>query len=383
MVTASDDIPILRTSERTAFKRCAWRWFQEYRMGYRPKGVQADALWFGIGIHEALGNWYQKGKRRGPHPADTFQYWAGDEMSWAKTYLDDGYDAPVWEDAVELGIAMLEGYVDFWGKDSQWQILAIEQPFSLKINRGGKPIVRFQSRWDGVFRDLADGEIYLLETKTAAQVILSYLELDDQGGSYWAAACQVLRAKGVLKPNEDIAGIQYNFLRKAMPDDRPVNKDGQRTNKPTKEHYLAALRSIGIGTVEQSGAKSGPIAIDKAKLVDLTTAAEFAQLNVIGDASQNQPAPLFVRPDPIFRTKGEQKSQLDRIADEVMWMNAIRSGTLPVTKTPTKDCPRCPLWIPCQLDERGNPAFADIIKAEFQQIDPYADYRESAATGGI
>jgi hypothetical protein len=39
------DLPILRTSERSAFKRCMFRWWLEFRMGYRPRAVQADALW--------------------------------------------------------------------------------------------------------------------------------------------------------------------------------------------------------------------------------------------------------------------------------------------------------------------------------------------------
>ena len=29
-------VPTLRTSERATFKRCAWKWLQEFRYGYRP-----------------------------------------------------------------------------------------------------------------------------------------------------------------------------------------------------------------------------------------------------------------------------------------------------------------------------------------------------------
>ena len=63
------DIPTLRTSERAAFKRCPWRWLQEYEYGYRPISPDADAAWLGIGLHIALAKYYLKGKRRGPHPA--------------------------------------------------------------------------------------------------------------------------------------------------------------------------------------------------------------------------------------------------------------------------------------------------------------------------
>jgi len=323
------DLPTLRTSERATFKRCPWRWLQEYRFGYKPRFVEADAAWFGIGVHEALAQWYRPGKKRGPHPADTFADWCGDEMAWAKTYLDDTYDAPVWEDARALGIAMLDEYVKFYGKDSRWNILAVERPFKILIKDGGVPVAYFASRWDGVLRDESDGRIYLGEHKTTSQIVLAYLEMDDQGGSYWAVASHVLRAEGILKPREEIAGIIYNFLRKAKPDERPQDDQGLYLNK------------------------------------DQTV-------------SKRQPPPLFHR-ERVERSRAEQVTQLQRIADEIEWMNAIRRGELKAIKTPTKDCPRCPLWVPCQLHERGKDSYQTVLKADFIQRDPYEDTRKSAA----
>jgi hypothetical protein len=329
-MAATLELPVLRTSERSCFKRCPWRWEQEYRYGYKPKASrQADSLWFGIGVHEALAPWYGKGKRRGPHPADTFEKWAGDEIRYAKTWLDDSYEDAVWEDALELGIAMLEQYIDYYGKDPQWSIIATEEPFAVRITRHGKPIALFKSRWDGVLRDLATGLIYLLEHKTASQIVLSYLPLDDQAGSYLAVATQVLRARGVLKDGEDIAGIIYNFLRKSMPDERPQNAQGLYLNK------------------------------------DETV-------------SKRQPPAPFVR-ELVERGQREHVTQLERIADEVTVMNAMRSGRLPVYKTPTKDCVRCPFFEPCQLHERGSNAYKALLKADFVQEDPYADYKSAAA----
>jgi Zierdtviridae exonuclease len=323
------DLPTLRTSERSTFKRCPWRWLQEYRFGFKPRFVEADAAWFGIGIHEALAPWYGKGKRRGPHPADTFEKWCGSEMEWAKTYLDENFDAPVWESAHDLGISMLEEYVKKYGRDSQWDIISTERPFKIKITDGGRPVAYFASRWDGVFRDLGDGRIYLLETKTASQIQTAYLENDDQGGSYWAVAGTVLRAEGVLDPGEEIAGIIYNFLRKQMPDTRERNEDG-------------------------------------------------LYLNLNGEVSRKQPAPYFLRV-PVERSRAEQATQLQKIADEIEWMNAIRSGALKPIKITTKDCPRCPLWGPCVLHEQGSDSYKSVLKADFIQRDPYEDTRKSAA----
>ena len=323
-----DDLPILRTSERTAAKRCMFRWWLEYREGYRPRHVQADALWFGIGIHEALAKWYLKGKRRGPHPADTWNAWVGDEIAFARTYLDDTFDEPVWVDAAELGESMLEAYVDYYGKDPQWHVIAVERPFRVRIIRKGRPVAIFASRWDAVIRDLVDGRIKLLENKSAAQISTAYLELDDQGGSYLAVASQILKAEGVLRKGEEIEGIVYNFLRKAMPDQRPRNSQGLYLNK------------------------------------DETV-------------SKKQPPPMFVR-EPVTRSREEQHTQLDRIADEVAVMNAVRDGTIPLTKTPTKDCPRCPFWGPCVLHERGAESYKSVLRSNFIRVDPYEDMRKSA-----
>jgi hypothetical protein len=299
-------------------------------MGYRARTVQADALWFGYGVHEALAQWYLKGKRRGPHPADTFEAWAGDEITFARTYLDETFDEPVWVDATELGIAMLEEYVDYYGRDEQWDIISVEQPFRVRILNDKKPVAYFSSRWDGVARNLEDGLIYLLEHKTAAQIVTAYLELDDQGGSYWAVASQLLRNAGILKPDEHIAGIIYNFLRKAKPDQRPQNEEGLYLNKDNS-------------------------------------------------VSKKQPPQAFLR-HPIERSPKEQHTQLQRIADEVEVMNAVRNKTIPLTKTPTRDCPRCPFWVPCQLHERGNDhSFQVVLKNNYRQIDPYADTRKTSA----
>jgi len=331
VVTLTTALPVLRTSERASFRRCplTQQWWWAYREGWTPKIKQADARWFGIGIHTALEKWYLKGKKRGPHPADTFDSWCGDEIGYAKTWLGDNYDEPVWEDMRDLGVAMLEGYVDHWGKDSQWYVIAIEQPFSIKVERYGKPVVIFRSRWDGVVRSLIDNRIYLLETKTASQISTAYLELDDQAGAYWAVAGPHFRAKGVLKKDEEIAGIIYNFLKKVKPDDRPRDEGG-------------------------------------------------AYLNQDGTVSKRQPKSPFIR-EIVLRGPREQQIQMQRMTDEVTVMNGMRDGTIPVYKNTTRDCTWCDFFIPCQLHERGSKNFEIVLKVDFKQVDPYAYDTKSAS----
>lgn len=330
-------LPTLRTSERSAFRRCPQKWWWEYRDGLVPKGEVPDARWFGIGIHLALAEWYGKGKRRGRHPAKVFAEWCGDKIREIRAAMSerdsDWYDEPKYEDAYELGVAMLNHYVETYGKDPEWHVIATEQSFQVKVQRAGKPIAIFASTFDGVIRDESDGEIYLMEHKTASQIQLPYLELDDQAGVYWAVAQAVLRAKGVLKADESIAGIVYNFLRKSKPDPRPRNATG-------------------------------------------------AYLNMDGSVSKKQPADPFVR-HIVERQPQEQKSQMERLSDEVAWMNAVRSGTLPVIKNTTKDCTFCDFFDMCKLHERGGDAWKELKRSLYTQKDPYADrYAKSASTGG-
>lgn len=326
-------LPIITTSERTAFRKCPQKWQWRYRDGLAPHGEQPDALWFGIGIHEALAAWYLKGHERGPHPAQTFTDWCDDEIrTIAASYADrdrDEHDPVKYENAMELGADMLEAYIDRYGEDERWNVLDIERQFRVKVQNHGQAIARFWSTWDGVVRDEADGRIYLLEHKTASQISTAYLELDDQAGAYWAFAGPILRNAGILGPKEEIAGIIYNFLRKSKPDERPQNAGG-------------------------------------------------AYLNKDGSVSKRQPPEPFVR-EVVERAPRERTTQLHRLADEVQWMNAIRSGDMPVIKHTSRDCTFCEFFIMCKSHERGGDNWKEIAKTGFEVTEPYDRYLKSAA----
>lgn len=329
----TEQLPIVTTSERYAFNRCSQLWWWRYRMGLTPRGEIPDALWFGIGVHIALADWYLKGKKRGPHPAETFDVWCGDEIreiaaSWADRDAE-WYDAPKYEDAHTMGVAMLEAYVDKYGKDDQWNVIATEQPFHTKVLSNGQQIAYFDSTFDGVFRDEEDGQVYLMEHKTARQIQTAYLDLDPQAGAYWAVATAVLRAKKQLGPKETIAGITYNFLRKCMPDERPKDGRGQSLNKD-------------------------------------------------GSVSKRQPPPAFHR-EIIERNPEEMRTEMEALADEVEWMNAIRAGQVPLRKNRTKDCTFCDYFAMCKLDQRGGDRWKQFADSEYTQADPYERYRLKSA----
>lgn len=328
-------VPMLRTSERATFLRCPQRWWWAYREGLVPDGPPATALWFGIGIHEALAGYYLPGRKRGPHPAATWKKYVKDELVWIRA---GSYDDSEYLDARELGIGMLEGYVELYGEDKQWDVLSPEYIAVVDIpDKHGKVRVRYLVTCDGVVKNLDTGLYEIPEHKTAAQISIGHLSMDRQVGSYLPIMEARLRADGLLSDREHISTVEYNILRKDLPreDDRPVNEDGLRLNKN--------------GTVSKRQALQ---------------------------------ADLFRRV-PVERGRAARERQIQSILDDVRWMNAVRNGSLPVLKNVTRGCgggmgeSKCPFFEMCDLHEQGGD-WETLRNATMKVQDPYANYRKSA-----
>lgn len=367
-------VPIIRTSERAAFGRCPWAWWQRWRRGLVPVGSTSDALWFGSLVHIALAGWYcGPGLKRGPHPADTFSRLAEGELR--KIKVENRIAPQVIEEkyvpAQELGAVMLDGYVKQYGRDDSWSIIAAEQSGQLDVLDPDFPeelIAIYGWTFDLVYLDLATGRIMLGEHKTAKAISLEHLPLDTQAGSYWAVAQPYLRHRGILKPRESIAGIMYNFLRKALPDTRPQNAGGYYTNKPTKADYIQQLVGVDRWTEAE---------LSKLKLAELEGIAAANFIQVFGEVSKVQPKPLFVR-EEVTRTASERATQIRRIGEEAVWMNALRRRELPLVKNVTRECRWCDYFDYCMLDEKGAAADAEEYRrAMFRVEDPYANHRKS------
>jgi hypothetical protein len=336
---------------------------------------EATPLWFGTAIHIALAAWYLKGVRRGPHPAETFKA-VLDSMDrsvriptgneeWEKEYVD----------ARELGIEMLENYISKYGRDDHKQYIVTEKTGYIWLPNiaGQARQIKYWYTFDGVYRDLNNGEIWLDEHKTAASISTLHLPLDQQAGSYWAVAEGKLRRAGLISPEEHVQGIMYNFLRKAKKDLRPRNSRGEYCNKPRKEHYHAAFAKADL-----------PIALyGKLKLDDLAKVAYREAINVPGEVSALQPNPLFER-FPVFRTPEERKSQLMLIRKDAWHIEKARNDpSYPIVKNVQSvgalACPSCPFFRMCELHEQGDmESVEEFKKAMYTVRDPYAAYRKSA-----
>lgn len=371
----TDGIVHIRNSERGGLDRCPQQWWWDWREGLVPKET-AKALWFGTGIHLALAHYYQPGLKRNKDFIDVWREFADEEAMYIRVEVG-GLDEDKFIEARELGESMLLEYVKEFQGDKHWDVISTEQSFEVRIPYRGRsdftsPILEavvakygdyfiLNGTMDGVYRDKRDKRIKLMEHKTAASISTAHLPMDNQAGTYWMVAHTVGRTQGWLKPRENIKEITYNFLRKAMPDLRPVDANGMRTNKPLKQHYIDALGLDGkVPTI--------PVLEEMAKEQGIV---------VLGDVSKNQPPPLFER-HPVRKTSSMRRMQLERIQDEVLRMHAYVDGFLRVTKASGRNtCSMCQFREMCELHESGGnwESFRDAL---YRREDKYAEHRKSA-----
>lgn len=272
-------------------------------------------------MHRALDPWYIPGRIRGRHPAETFKELYNQAH---KQFGIRDADSEEWVGAEELGMSMLNNYVRTYGKDSAWVVIAPEMQFQVVLlDKKGNPYVRVLCKIDVVIRHKHTGRIALVEHKTAKSVRTDHLTLDDQAGTYLTFAPVHLESLGLLKPGEEIDTIIYNYLRKAVKDQRSQDDKGRYLNKD-------------------------------------------------GSLSKKQPAPYLVR-HPVPRSQQDKNNLVDRIRKQVWEIQKVRDGELPVYKSPSYRCPGCKFFGLCELHETGAD-HQEYIKLSFKKRNPYEDY---------
>lgn len=367
-------IILLRTSERTAFTTCRQKWWWSYIEHLRPKTEGGGALWFGDLIHQALAAYYIPGRKRGPHPAGTFEQLYHKSVERA---LGDGLD--IWSDdewvsALELGLAMLHGYVERWkDRDQQYEVIASEIQFRYPVRRArGEPVLCYYvGTIDGVWKDLSKNKrpYLFVEHKTATAISLDGLALDEQAGSYWTYGPAALRRSGILAENlsDEIDCVLYNFLRKSAPDPNAVyNENGHKLNKPKKPalvEYCAGHNIQGWAGKTQD------------ELIELLGREKAYML--CGEVSKVQQTALFQR-EPIYRSRHDRERVHQRVIAQFEEMQACLNGGFDrVYKIPgpwyNPHCRGCPFRDMCELHETGNDWIA-MKEATMEGWDPYEQH---------
>lgn len=362
------DLVLIRGSEARTFRRCRQKWHWSYGKQLEPKR-KGTALTFGTLVHRALEMYYPPGRDRGDHPATTFERLFVANAEEFDQWDDDGNRV----DALELGIAMLKGYVNRWGDDGHIEIISPEQTFQIDVyDKDGTYLVTFVGTFDTIALSHKTGRIFILEHKTAktmrdVSIISGY---GDQGLGYCWAANYWCRHHGLLGDRDTVNGVMYNFLRKGLPDGRPTDALGRALNKPKKADVLELCAQRGIQVVSPRTLDGALDALHKAGVKD-------KEIYASSPVSKVQPAPLFQRQEILL---GERELQMyeKRLRRQAFEMLKVRERRLPIYKNPTQDCSwDCAFAAACEIHEMGGD-YRSILDMEFKHWDPYQEHELEA-----
>jgi len=327
-------LPMLRTSERTTFKRCRWLWKMEF-VDLRKPNFDTPPLMFGSMLHIALAGWYKKGIKRGESPVNGFYAACVAEAERCATRQISARELmEEWTPRLEMGTSMMENYIDTYGKDEEWKVLATELPFQVIVCRPGTAIPWF---WytgilDLLMQNRSSLKKMVWDHKSTAAIQTKYLALDEQTTAYWTWGIEALRHKALIGQNEQIDGILFNLLRKAKLDERPSKViDGHRyyLNQPTKK-------------------------------------------NPEGEISKTQPPPYFHR-ESVWRHNIAKERSRERVIGEMLDMEAVRKE--PTDRAAYKNngkftCAGCWAFDICELHEIGAD-HTSMIEQTTRVWDPY------------
>lgn len=231
---------VLTFSAINCFRNCPRKFKLRY-VDHLRRPESPEALAFGSVIHGALELWHTL-------PADSRRLLA------ALDFLDTQYPNRAAEAKQKanwhLARAILMGYAERYAHE-EFEVLHIEKEFEAEIRNPdtGRPSQTFTmaGKADGIVRLLFDGELYLLEHKTATSLTSDYLDrlwTDTQIALY----CYYLRQQGF-----PIVGVIYNVLLKSRIQQRQGETDAEFEARRTA---LAAKNKSGKSTAKRQEPES-------------------------------------------------------------------------------------------------------------------------------
>jgi hypothetical protein len=322
----------IHISDLNAFLSCrrAWNWSSNLRQHLttiRPY----EPFYFGTVMHSFFERWYD--------PSwilpDVLKKHSIDALKLELSLLPEAIP-----EFIEFGATLFDHYL-VWQQNQQdilsdrnFASLSVEQSFDVPIlTPAGYPSskFRFAGRVDGVWRSRVDGKLYLHEIKTTSSIDgrLAQLAFEYQPTAYMLAMSEVYK--------EPIAGVVYTLIRKKLPADPDVLKNGMLSKNKgidtTADHYLACIR------------KHHTVSGDHA---DVNIKAEYGD---ILSTLLNQPNRFFRR--HLVKRSPEQLAEMRRILYEVA--HDMTNKHVAIYQTPGYFCNNCQFSVPCLAMSQGQP----------------------------
>ncbi len=345
-------VVILRTSDRSTFRRCRrrWKWSSMLREGRESTGTFLP-LWIGSGFHYALEDHY--GLRQFSSPADAFR---GFLSAYRKT---PNLELPEdWEEGTELACGMLKYYVDDWLSsrfDFPTHVVdglpQVEITFRIEVpydgSKYGIDTVYYEGTFDRVGVDEYGG-LWIFEYKTAKAYEERHLLIDQQTSSYcWA---------GEVIYDRPIEGVVYQQHKKTIPQGPRILANGKISSA---QNMVSSQRLYKKALVDLSG------------VVEKSPAANVRRLNDFAEIETEHRDAYVIR-DLISRNSHQIAAEGEKI---LMECEDILNPNLPMYPNPTRDCHWCPFMGPCISLDDGSDWEGDLEELTQKRAEDYNPWR--------
>jgi hypothetical protein len=347
-------IAVIRTSDRTQYKRCRrrWNWSSHLRDGLMPIET-ASPLWAGSGFHYAMEDYH--GFRKHKTIIDAFNAYVKATYYQSKASNHNRLPGD-WPELTSLIRGMLEYYTEYWLQDRDplrtfwWEgrpqvEVHIRVPLPIQPPPGYDAVV-YDLTIDRIIED-DNGLLWIVDYKTAKKIQSSFFQTDPQISSYcWGASTLY---------GKPIAGFIYQQHRKDLPEDPRFNISSGKisvspTLKTTHRHYRRSLINL-YGEVLNA---------PKANVDYLN--------NLIRDEDENRD--MFVQRNRVGRNEHQVRAEGEKIMLEV---EEMLNDNLSLYPNPTRDCAwMCPFASPC-IDMDDGSDWMDTLNSMFVPKDPEFD----------
>lgn len=216
-----------RGSEITDFLRCPKRYNYGWIQNLEPK-VQNQKLTLGSAVHKFLELWYAE--HRAMEAIDAM-------IQYIQEHTQDMEQVEI-DELIELARGICVNYIQHYGIDLGWTVLAVEKQFSITFNDG----TVYNGMIDLIVED-DDGHIWFIDHKTTISID-SYdknSDMDRQISRYWWALEQL---------GYNIHGFIYNIILKDVPVAPKILKSGalskDKSQKTTYDLYMKAIEDNNL-----------------------------------------------------------------------------------------------------------------------------------------
>lgn len=259
---------VVTYSELDAYRQCPLKWALAYQQRWSKEAVEGGALSRGTLWHQVMEVHYTaiaKARRREdgtwlarPKPSiEAAILQAAQAAVFNSGLLGIGAEQSEQQELVQW---MYAGYVNCYGIDRDWEILAIETPGVawLLTERGGRSRFRLAYKFDLTIFDHSDRQYKIVDHKSAKDFSRpAEIDIDDQFALYWWAEEQQKRRRKYVCVIRSDARTQRNKSPMRM-EDRFRRIPTHRTPHERSNIALDAYRAATAAYASQSRVYSSP-----------------------------------------------------------------------------------------------------------------------------